>query len=99
MPTLTPTCGRPRATIGTVRIFCRRGTHFRAIKVLDAQGRPYWRPYAVHLWESHHGPVPPGRRVLHEDGDTLHDDPANLVSACHLCNTRKADRTPEEWSA
>lgn len=25
------------------------------------------------------------------------DDPPNIVSACHACNSRKADRTPEEW--
>ncbi len=71
--------GRPAAPIGAIKIFSRDGHQFRAIKVLDDQQRPMWRPYSKHLYEVHHGPIEPGKRVLHADGDSLNDDPANLV--------------------
>jgi hypothetical protein len=72
-------CGRPAAKLGTVRIFNDKGHRFRAIKVLGPNGRPRWRKYANHIWELHHGPIPRGKRVLHQDGDSLNDDPGNLI--------------------
>jgi hypothetical protein len=34
---------------------------------------------AKFTWEQMHGPVPPGKRVVHADGNTLNDNPDNLV--------------------
>lgn len=39
-----------------------------------------WIPYARHLWQQTHGPIPPGWVVVHLDGDTLHDTPSNLLA-------------------
>lgn len=36
-----------------------------------------WIPLARFTWEQMHGPVPPGKRVVHLDGNTLNDNPAN----------------------
>lgn len=60
--------GRPKAA-------CRR----RFIKVKD-WGRPQgrWMPYARWLWQRHRGAVPHGYIIIHADGDTMNDHPANL---------------------
>lgn len=70
---------RRPAPIGTIAIHRLSGRRARQIKVLNARGEPYWRLYAQHVYEVHHGPIPEGRCVIHADGDTLNDDPANLV--------------------
>jgi hypothetical protein len=36
-----------------------------------------WMPLARFTWEQMHGPVPKGMRVVHLDGNTLNDNPAN----------------------
>lgn len=44
-------------------------------------GRKRAKGLHVAVWESHHGvPVPPGWHVHHADGDTLNNDPENLVA-------------------
>lgn len=62
------------------RANARKGPPSRWIKVRD-DGPPAGRfvPYARYLWEQRHGPVPPGRLVVHADGDTMNDEPDNLI--------------------
>ena len=56
------------------------GKPCRYIKLKDT-GRPQDRrvPYARYVWERAHGPIPPGYLVIHDDGDTMNDDPSNLL--------------------
>lgn len=78
----------PEGSIVLRRRGCPRGRRTRYIKV---EGR--WRPFARHWWETNRGPVPAGMLVLHEDGDSTNDDPANLVlgtngDVIQLCHRR-----------
>ena len=78
-----------RVPLGTVRIEKHYGKkkhgrgkvyRQRVIKVShDHRRHISWIPLARYLWEKAHGPVPPGHIVAHEDGNTLNDDPGNLV--------------------
>lgn len=50
-----------------------------------------WRPRAVVVWEEHHGPVPDGCIVHHENRDTLDDSIENLsmvTRGAHLAEHR-----------
>lgn len=76
---MAATMGRPAAKLGEVRIHrAASGRRTRRIKVL-CDGRPVWRLYAAHLYEINHGQIPPGKVVLHADGDSLNDSLDNLV--------------------
>jgi hypothetical protein len=73
-----------QAPIGTTHIRRGEGSRgdkaCRVIKVrLDGPQHERWVAYARVLWEAHHGSVPPGRRVIHKDGDLLNDHVDNLV--------------------
>lgn len=69
----TPRSRRDRANAA-------KGPPRRWIKVRDdGQRSKRWMPYARHVWESFHGSVPPGFLVVHADGDTMNDDPKNLL--------------------
>lgn len=70
--------GRRAFEIGTIRVV-NRGRPIRLIRCLTAAGDPVWKTYARHVFETHHGPIPCGKRVLHEDGDSLNDAPGNLI--------------------
>jgi predicted Zn-ribbon and HTH transcriptional regulator len=52
----------------------------RYIKVRD-DGPPHRRyeVYARYVYEQNYGPIPPGLVVIHKDGDTMNDDPQNLL--------------------
>lgn len=70
--------------VGTIKCRTRREgpgrrTHtVRFIKIRVDGPRPgQWIPLARYTWEAMHGPVPPGKRVVHLDGNTLHDEPSN----------------------
>lgn len=52
-----------------------RGTRTRWIKTVDRG----WIPFARHLYERREGPLPEGYFVVHLDGDSLNDDPDNLI--------------------
>lgn len=39
-----------------------------------------WRPRAIVVWESTHGPLPQGKVVHHRDRDSVNDIPENLVA-------------------
>lgn len=52
----------------------------RWIKVEGVDGSLYWKSYSRHVWEQSNGPVPKGLIIVHLDGDTLNDDPANLAA-------------------
>lgn len=72
--------------VGTVRIKKRtiakqyvRQERFVKVSHHGKDWRKRWRPFAWHWWTTHVGPIPPGYRVFHRDGNSLNDDPANLV--------------------
>lgn len=67
--------------VGTIRIRQRNGGQkVRMIKVRnDGPKSGRWINWARYWWELNKGPVPPGKRVGHLDGDTLNDDPKNLA--------------------
>lgn len=66
--------------VGDVVIRSKNGVRVRMIKVRD-DGPPQhrWIRLARKWWEENRGRVPPGKRVLHVDGDTLNDDPENYA--------------------
>jgi len=79
---------------GTISIRkIKSGKHVRMIKVSGiVDGQHKWIPYAVYVWEQANGPIPEGMFPVHDDGDLLNDDPANLKitdRAGHLANMRK----------
>jgi predicted Zn-ribbon and HTH transcriptional regulator len=39
--------------------------------------------YARYVYEQEYGPIPAGLIVLHKDGDTMNDDPGNLLAVTH----------------
>lgn len=55
------------------------GGMVRMIKVkMDGPPALRWISYARWWWEKNKGPVPPGKLVIHVDGDELNDEPSNL---------------------
>ncbi len=64
---------------GTVAVRKCRNRQGQARYVKDGNGDKGWTLYARWWWENNVGPVPPGKRVIHRDGDCLNDDPLNLV--------------------
>lgn len=73
---------RERLPLGTIRVTRRGRGHppRRIIKVRDeGRGSQKWVAFARWWWEQHRGPVPAGKRIIHLDGDSLNDDPANLA--------------------
>lgn len=66
--------------IGSFIIRKGRRSPQRYIKVqMTGTQRERWRAYSRVLWERHHGPIPEGMRVIHKDGDSLHDKIGNLI--------------------
>ncbi|MDB5297795.1 MAG: hypothetical protein JWO31_3778 [Phycisphaerales bacterium] len=56
------------------------GQLVRMVKVrMDGPTGLRWVPFAKWWWERNRGPVPPGKRVCHADGNLMNDDPDNLV--------------------
>src|SRR3990167_7289050 len=45
----------------------------------DGPRRERYIPLARYLWQKAHGPVPPGRFVVHADHDTMNDSLENLI--------------------
>lgn len=85
--------------VGTVRIRSKNGVRVRLIKVRNGgpiAGR--WIRLARFTWEQKHGPVPPGKRVVHRDGNTLNDHPDNytlmtsgeFIRHCHFLDPEMA---------
>jgi hypothetical protein len=96
---------RKALPIGTVRVRIHGGHRVRFIKVrMDGPGHLRWMAWARWWWLSNRGPIPAGMRVAHEDGDTLNDDPANLmlmtdgdvVANWHFNNPRLSDRNYQQ---
>lgn len=69
------------APLGTVRVRKRSAHHrVRVVKVrMDGPQKQRWAVCARLWWERNRGPVPPDKHVIHQDGDDLNDDPANLA--------------------
>jgi len=80
--------------IGEIYIIAKKGGKpCRWIKLSD---RGPWHsrrmPYARHVWQKEHGPIPPGLLVIHRDGDTLNDESENLVLAT------RAENVAHQWA-
>ena len=80
--------------IGEIYIIAEKGGKpYRWIKLSD---RGPWHsrrmPYARHVWQQQYGPIPPGFLVIHRDGDTLNDEPENLVLAT------RAENVAHQWA-
>lgn len=57
-----------------------RRKEVRYVKVrMSGPAGKRWVLYARWWWEKHRGPVPPGKLVIHLDGDELNDDPSNFA--------------------
>jgi len=80
--------------VGSLTIRKAKGNQYSYIKIRD-DGPLQKRciPLATYRWQQANGPVPKGMFVVHKDGDTLNDDPSNLVAVdrrghIHLQHTR-----------
>jgi hypothetical protein len=70
--------------VGTIKQRRRRknsgsgwiNVRFVKVRASGPKGRR-WIPLAKYTWEQTYGPVPPGMRVVHADGNTLNDNPKN----------------------
>lgn len=92
-------CRKDPMSIGTVVIRRKNGKAARYIKVRNdgPRGRR-WILLSRWWWEKNRGPVPSGKLVIHKDGNTLNDDPKNLVLG--TCGTKLvlAHRRDPAWS-
>ncbi len=73
---------RRAAPIGTIRVRDELGRSpaVRYIKVrMDGPKQARWMEFARHFWEQLNGRVPPGKKVIHLDGNTLNDAVDNLA--------------------
>lgn len=72
---------REELPVGTVRIRQHsKRCSVRMIKIRsDGPKGRRWITLARHWWLANRGPIPPGMRVVHRDGDVLNDDPANYA--------------------
>lgn len=92
--------------VGTIKLRRRRKSsgrgyiEVRFVKVrCDGPKGRQWIPLAKYTWERTHGPVPRGMRVVHADGNTLNDNPANyrlmtpgeVISLCHRLDWQMSD--------
>lgn len=75
---------RVKQPIGTIRVrrtFTNgRDVEERWIKVSDTgPSQKQWKMYARWWWEENRGPVPPGKGVIHKNGNSMDDRPENLM--------------------
>ena len=82
-PTRFPHARQPLGTVKVAPNGTRRDRFHREIKVSNEKGGKCWKHYARWWWETHRGPVPAGKLVLHRDGNTMNDDPSNFVLGTH----------------
>lgn len=92
---------RTKLPAGIIRIRRHsKRTRVRMIKVRDdgpISGR--WIALARWWWLNSRGPIPPGMRIVHRDGDLLNDDPSNYMLATAddvLMLSRQWDPTLDE---
>lgn len=84
--------GNPASPIGTIRVWRGKGSSGprRYLKVKHGHSSECWRPVSQLIWERLHGPIPPGHFVSYRDGNTLNDEPENLVLVNRAENARTA---------
>lgn len=59
----------------------KSGNQYRYIKIQGhGPNSQKYIPLARHNWQQANGPVPEGMFIVHKDGNTLNDDPSNLVA-------------------
>jgi len=93
--------GIPKVTLplGTVVIRKRNGTLARFVKTkMGGDAGRRWTHYARWWWEKNRGPVPPGKLVIHADGDQLNDDPKNFVVGTPGVKLDLIHKRDPEWS-
>ncbi len=88
-----PQTSRP---IGELYIInSKDGKPYRWIKVGDEGVRQRRRmPYAQYVWEQAHGPIPKDWFPRHKDGDSLNDEPSNLMLVDRATNLRLNESKP-----
>lgn len=82
--------------IGTLLIrHDKSGNDYRFIKIRD-DGPVHRRcvPYAWHVWEQAHSPIPQGWLIRHKDGDTLNDELSNLMLIDRAKHLRMTSHKP-----
>lgn len=87
--------------LGTIvlRISSNKKQLVRMVKVrMDGPPQKRWMEYARWWWEKNRGPVPPGKLVLHMDGDALNDEPANIAVGTAGDKIAMAHLRDPEWS-
>ena len=73
-----PACHKPKGS-ETIRTD-NNGKNYRYIKIAGkAEGEHKWIAYARFAWAQEYGAIPKGKLVAHRNGDTLNDDPGNLI--------------------
>lgn len=93
--------GIPKATLplGTIVIRKHNGALGRFVKIrMNGLAGRRWMHYARWWWEKNRGPVPPGKIVLHMDGDQLNDDPKNFVVGTPGTKLVLVHKRDPEWS-
>ena len=80
--------------VGSITIRKAKGNQYSYIKICnDGPANKRCIPLATYRWEQANGPVPEGMFVVHKDGNTLNDEPSNLVAVdrrghCQLQQSR-----------
>jgi hypothetical protein len=93
--------GIPKVTLplGTVVIRKHNGALCRFVKTrMDGVTGRRWTHYARWWWEKNKGPVPPGKIVVHVDGDQLNDDPKNFKVGTPGTKLALVHQRDPEWS-
>lgn len=73
--------------VGTVHTRTQQGDRPRAwVKVAEPN---VWRPRAIVVWESEHGPIAPGRVVHHVNEDPMDDRLCNLDALTRAEHVRR----------
>lgn len=85
-------------SLETISIRNDNGKQLRWIKIKDSgQCQDRSVPYARHIWEKENGPIPKGRLVVHEDGNSLNDEPNNLVLVDRRGNLALMKKNRPKW--
>ena len=66
--------------VGTITIRARRGSSKARVRFIKVAEPNVWIQYSRYIWERTRGrKIPRGFVIYHQDGDSLNDDPENLV--------------------
>lgn len=85
--------------LGTIVVREHNGKLTRFVKIrMEGPPNRRWMHYARWWWEKNKGPVPPGKLVVHVDGDQLNDDPKNLAVGTAGMKLNLVHKRDPKWS-